>query len=33
MHGKQCSVERLYVRRELYGRGTKSLKDVHEKPV
>ena len=31
MHGKQCCHERLYLRRELGGRGTKSLKDVCEK--
>ena len=29
MHGKQCSDERLYLRKELGGRGIKSLKDVH----
>ena len=29
MHGKQCSDEKLYLRRELGGRGLKSLKNVY----
>ena len=29
MHGKQCSVERLYLRREIDGRGINSLKYVY----
>ena len=29
MHGKQCSNERLYLRRDLGGRGIKKLKDVY----
>ena len=29
MHGKQCSDKRLYPRKELGGRGIKSLKDVY----
>ena len=29
MHDKQCSDERLYLRRELAGRGIKCLKDMH----
>ena len=33
MHGKQCSDERFYLRREPGGRGIKSLKDVYAETI